>query len=123
MDTSFIPVDLSPKGTLERLDRFVWLTDLALPIPGTRRTIGVDAALSLLPGVGSLIGTGLSLYVVAEALRHRAPARLLGRMGLNIAIDTALGAIPILGFLFDFVFRANDRNMRLLREHLREIVR
>lgn len=123
MDASFITVDPSPRGTLRRLDRFVHLTDLALPIPGTRRTIGVDAVLSLVPGVGSLVGTGLSLYVLAEALRHRAPARLLGRMGLNIAIDTMLGAIPVLGFFFDFVFRANERNMKLLRSHLEEIVR
>lgn len=123
MDASFITVDPSPRGTLRRLDRFVHLTDLALPIPGTRRTIGVDAVLSLVPGVGSLVGTGLSLYVLAEALRHRAPARLLGRMGLNIAIDTMLGAIPVLGFFFDFVFRANERNLKLLRSHLEEIVR
>lgn len=123
MDASFITVDPSPRGTLQRLDRFVHLTDLALPIPGTRRTIGVDAVLSLVPGVGSLVGTGLSLYVLAEALRHRAPAQLLGRMGLNIAIDTMLGAIPVLGFFFDLVFRANERNMKLLRSHLEEIVR
>lgn len=123
MDASFITLDPSPRGTLQRLDRFVHLTDLALPIPGTRRTIGVDAVLSLVPGVGSLVGTGLSLYVLAEALRHRAPAQLLGRMGLNIAIDTMLGAIPVLGFFFDLVFRANERNMKLLRSHLEEIVR
>ncbi|MFM7253900.1 MAG: DUF4112 domain-containing protein [Ilumatobacteraceae bacterium] len=99
MDASFITVDPSPRGTLQRLDRFVYLTDLALPVPGTRCTIGVDAVLSLVP------------------------ARLLGRMGLNIAIDTMLGAIPVLGFFFDLVFRANERNTKLLRSHLEEIVR
>lgn len=121
MDAPFVSVDLTPKGTLDRLDRFVRLTDLAMPIPGTRRTIGLDAVLSLVPVVGSFIGTGLSLYLVAEALRHRAPLRLLANMGVNITIDTLLGAIPVMGFVFDFVFRANDRNMRLLRQHLEEL--
>lgn len=123
MDAPFVAVDLTPKGTLDRLDRFVWFTDLAVPVPGTRRTLGLDAVLSLLPGVGSLVGTGLSLYLVAEALRHGAPGRLLARMGLNIATDTLLGAIPVLGFFLDFVFRANDRNMTLLRQHLEERLR
>jgi hypothetical protein len=94
-----------------------------LPICRCRRSIGLDAVLSLIPGVGSLIGTGLSLYLIAEALRHGAPARLLGRMGTNILFDTLLGAIPVAGFFFDLMFRANDRNMRLLREHLEELIR
>jgi hypothetical protein len=123
MDEPLITIDLTPGGTLRRLERFVWFTDLALPVPGTRRSIGVDAMLSLIPGIGSIIGTGLSLYLVAEAARHGAPAKLLGRMGTNIAVDTLLGAIPVAGFFFDLVFRANDRNMRLLREHLEEVAR
>lgn len=123
MEEPLITIDLTPGGTLRRLERFVWFTDLALPVPGTRRSIGVDAMLSLIPGIGSIIGTGLSLYLVAEAARHNAPAKLLGRMGTNIAVDTLLGAIPVAGFFLDAVFRANDRNMRLLREHLEEVER
>jgi len=123
MNEPLSTVDLTPKGTLARLERFVWFTDMALPVPGSRRSIGLDAVLSLIPGVGSLIGTGLSLYLIAEALRHGAPARLLGRMGTNILFDTLLGAIPVAGFFFDLMFRANDRNMQLLREHLEELIR
>jgi hypothetical protein len=82
--------------------------------------VGVDGVLSLVPGLGTLVGTGLSLYVIGEALRHGVPARLLTRMGLNIAADTALGAIPVVGFLFDMVFKANQRNLTLLRQHLAE---
>ena len=121
--TSSIPIDLTPRGTLERLEWLAWFTDSALRIPGTRRTVGADGLLSLVPGVGSLLGTGLSLYVVGEALRHGAPPRVLGRMGLNIAADTLLGAIPVIGFLFDMGFKANQRNLALLRGHLRESVR
>ena len=108
---------------MERLEWLAWFTNSAVRIPGTRRTMGADGLLSLVPGVGSLVGTGMSLYVVGEALRHGAPARLLTRMGLNIAADTLLGAIPVVGFLFDMGFKANQRNLNLLRQHLQEIHR
>lgn len=116
-----IPLDLTRQGTLERLDFLAWFTDSAVRIPGTSRTIGADAFLSLIPGVGSFMGTGLSLYAVAEAIRHGAPARVLARMGLNIAADTLIGAIPVLGFFFDLVFKANQRNLALLRQHLKDL--
>ena len=120
MTSPSITLDLTPTGTLERLDWLVWFSDSALRIPGTGRTIGADGMLSLVPGVGSLVGTGMSLYVIGEALRHGVPARLLTRMGLNIAADTAMGAIPVVGFLFDMAFKANQRNLMLLRQHLAE---
>lgn len=120
MTSPSITLDLTPRGTLERLDWIAWFTDSAIRIPGTRRTVGADGVLSLVPGVGSLVGTGLSLYCVGEAIRHGAPARVLTRMGLNIAADTLMGAIPVVGFLFDMAFKANQRNLRLLKEHLQE---
>ena len=105
---------------MERLEWLAWFTDSAVRIPGTSRTVGADGFLSIIPGIGSLFGAALSLYVVAEAVRHGAPARLLARMGLNIAADTAVGAIPLVGFLFDMAFKANKRNLNLLREHLKD---
>jgi hypothetical protein len=123
MTSPSITLDLTPRGTMERLEWLAWFTDSAVRIPGTRRTIGADGFLSLVPGIGSLVGTGLSLYVVGEALRHGVPARLLTRMGLNIAADTVLGAIPVVGFFFDMFFKANQRNLNLLREHMREVHR
>ena len=123
MTSPTITIDLTPRGTLERLEWIAWFTDSAIRVPGTGRTIGADGVFSLVPGVGSLIGTGISLYVLAEALRHGAPPALLTRMGLNIAADTALGAIPVVGYLFDMGFKANQRNCNLLRQHLQEINR
>jgi len=123
MTSPSITLDLTPRGTMERLEWLAWFSDSAIRIPGTRRTIGADGVLSLVPGVGTLVGTGMSLYVVAEALRHGAPPQLLTRMGLNIAADTVLGAIPVVGFLFDMSFKANQRNLNLLREHMREVHR
>ncbi len=115
-----IPLDFSRQGALDRLEFLAWFTDSAIRIPGTSRTVGADAVLSLIPGIGSLMGTSLSLYVVAEAIRHGAPVRLLARMAGNIAIDTLAGAIPVIGFFFDLVFKANQRNLSLLRQHLKE---
>jgi hypothetical protein len=123
MTSPSITLDLTPQGTMERLEWLAWFSDSAVTIPGTRRSVGADGLLSLVPGVGSLVGTGMSLYVFGEALRHGAPARLLTRMGLNIAADTLLGAIPFVGFLFDMVFKANQRNVNLLRQYMREMHR
>ena len=111
---------LSPEATMDRLEWLAWFTDSAVRIPGTSRTIGADSLLSLIPGAGTFLGSGLSLYLLAEAFRHGAPPRLLTRMGLNIAADTAVGAVPVLGFFFDMFFKANQRNLGLLRAHLKE---
>jgi hypothetical protein len=109
---------LSREGTLDRLAALAWFMDSAIAIPGTRRTVGADAFLSFVPGIGSLAGTGISLYLLAEALRHGAPAGKLARMGANVAVDTALGAVPLIGPFFDMAFKANTRNLAILREHL-----
>lgn len=123
MTSPSITLDLTPQGTMERLEWLAWFSDSALRIPGTSRSVGADGVLSLVPGVGTLVGTGMSLYVIGEALRHGVPPRLLTRMGLNIAADTALGAIPVIGVLFDMAFKANTRNLNLLRQHLAETYR
>lgn len=112
---------LSHDATMSRLEWLAWFTDSAVRIPGTSRSIGADSMLSLIPGAGTFLGSGLSLYLLAEALRHGAPPRLLTRMGLNIAADTAVGAVPIAGFFFDMFFKANQRNLHLLRTHLQDI--
>lgn len=116
--TAAIDQLLSWKTTLERLDALAWFMDSAITIPGTRRTVGADAFLSFVPGIGSIAGTGISLYLIAEAVRHGAPTGALARMGANVAIDTALGAVPLLGPVFDLFFKANTRNLAILREHL-----
>lgn len=75
----------------------------------------------LVPGVGDLLTTGAGLYVLRVAFRQRLPAVVLARMLINLAIDTAVGAIPIVGDLFDLFFKAHRRNLRLLEErHLEQ---
>jgi hypothetical protein len=116
-----IHLDLTREGTLARLEWLSWFTDSAIRIPGTSRSFGADGLLSIVPGAGSLAGTGISLYLLAEAVRHGAPLPLLMRMGGNVAADMVLGAIPVIGFAFDMVFKANQRNLHLLREHMKGI--
>lgn len=114
-----ITLDLTRSGAMQRIEWLAWFTDSSIAIPGTSRSFGADALLSLIPGIGSLAGAGISLYIVAEALLHRAPAPLLARMGGNILLDALIGAIPVLGFFFDLAFKANQRNLNLLRAHVK----
>lgn len=109
---------LGEQATLRRLDALAHFMDSAIRIPGTSRRIGADGLLSFVPGVGSVAGSAISLYLLAEAFRLQAPKRTLARMGSNVALDMMLGAIPVIGPLFDFIFKANERNLRLLRRHM-----
>lgn len=99
---------------MARLRRVGWLLDNSIPIPGTRFHLGIDQIIGLVPGIGDLIGGVLSLYIIVEAWRLGVPRGLLARMGWNVAIDTLVGEIPLLGDLFDIAFKANIRNLALL---------
>jgi Domain of unknown function (DUF4112) len=99
-----------------RLDRLATLLDTALVIPGTRIRFGADALIGLVPAIGDAITTALSAYIVYEAHRLGAPTRLLARMIGNVALDTAITAVPVAGNVADVFFRANRMNIRLLRE-------
>jgi len=100
------------------VDQLVHWSDSALTIPGTRIRFGLDPIIGLLfPGGGDAVGGAVSLSVLVLALQNRLPVWVLWRMVINIALDAAVGSVPLLGDLFDFGFRANQRNMNLLREH------
>jgi hypothetical protein len=112
-------------GTIDRpriegLRRLGYLLDNSIPIPGTRFRIGWDALIGLIPGIGDLAGGALSLYIVLQSARLGAPRALLGRMAWNVALETAVGAIPLLGDLFDAGYKANLRNLALLQQHIEE---
>jgi hypothetical protein len=94
-----------------------WLDD-AIQIPGTKLRIGLDPLLGLIPGVGDAAGALLSAYLVLAAARLGAPAGVLGRMAVHLAVDAFVGAVPFFGDLFDFGWKANTRNLRLLEAWL-----
>jgi hypothetical protein len=100
---------------IARLEALAALLDTAIIIPGTNVRFGLDALIGLVPAVGDLITTGLSLYLVSEARALGAPRHLILRMLANTALDGLVGAVPLAGDVFDVMWRANRRNMALLR--------
>ena len=102
---------------VERLRRLAVLLDDSIPIPGTRFRIGVESIIGLIPGAGDLAGGAFSLYILLQAARMGVPRPLLVRMGTNLVIDVVVGAVPVLGDLFDAGFKANLRNLALLERH------
>lgn len=108
----------SPELTEKRLRRLAWLLDNSIPLPGGYR-IGVDGLIGLIPGFGDAAGALLSSYIVVEAGRLGASKSVLLRMAFNVFLETVIGTIPLAGDLFDFVYKANARNVRLLELHAR----
>jgi Domain of unknown function (DUF4112) len=104
--------------SVERLRRLAHLLDDRFSIPGTRYRIGLDGLIGLVPGIGDAATTLLALYIVLEARRLGVPVSKLGRMGLNVGVDAVLGAVPLVGDLFDVAWKSNRRNLRLLLDHL-----
>lgn len=103
---------------LTRVERLATLLDTAFVIPFTKFRFGVDGLFGLAPGLGDIVTTGLALYIVYEAHRIGAPKHVLARMLTNVALDGVIGAVPVAGDVFDVFWRANKRNVRILREHL-----
>jgi len=108
--------------TEKRLQRLAWLMDSSIPLPGGFR-IGLDGLIGLVPGIGDVAGAVVSSYIIVEAGRLGAPRSLLVRMGFNVLLETVVGAVPLLGDLFDFAYKANLRNVRLLDRYVRNPAR
>jgi hypothetical protein len=106
------------EGAVRRLDSLSYVLDNSIPIPGTNRRFGLDAVIGLVPGFGDAAGALMSAYIVVQAARLGAPASSLVRMVLNVGIEAVVGAIPFAGDLFDAWFKANARNVTLLRKEL-----
>jgi hypothetical protein len=106
------------EARIERLDGLSRLLDTAFVIPGTGIRFGVDAIIGIIPGVGDWAGVALSSLILIEAARIGIPPALLARMIGNVVIEGIIGYIPIVGDVIDVFWRANRRNMALLREHL-----
>jgi hypothetical protein len=110
------PDRTSREAALRRLDALSRLFDIAFLIPGTNVRFGVEAILRLIPGIGDAAASALSCWLLYEAHRLGVPPRIFARMLVNVAVEGIVGAIPIAGDAFDVAFRANRRNVRLLRD-------
>lgn len=115
---AIIPEVIEPDSALPAdlvaLRRFAYLMDEAVGVPGTRMRFGLDAALGLIPGIGDIIAGLLSGWIVIAAVRHRVPLLKVARMTVNILLDVGVGAIPLIGDVFDFFFEENVINLKTL---------
>lgn len=107
----------------ELLERLTRISDDLIRIPGTNIRIGTDPFIGLIPGVGDLMTTGLSVYIIYAAARIGAPTITLFKMIGNVFVDASLGAFPIVGDIFDFGWKANRKNMTLLKSLAPETLR
>src|SRR6187401_3634827 len=105
-----------PRG-LEVMRRWARVFDSAFRIPGTDIRFGIDPLLGLFPGLGDLASPVFSLFLLWHGARLRVPKVVLARMVLNALIDVAVGAVPVVGDLFDFAWKANTWNLALIEKH------
>jgi hypothetical protein len=110
--------ELTREQRLARLDAIAKLLDVAFIVPGTNIRYGIDGLIGLIPVVGDIITTAISLWVVREARALGAPWHVTMRMLGNVALDGVVGIVPVVGDAFDVMFRANIRNVRMLRKWL-----
>jgi hypothetical protein len=110
--------NLTREQRLARLDALAKLLDVAFIVPGTNVRYGIDGLIGLIPVVGDLITTAISLWLVREARALGAPWHLTMRMLGNVALDGVVGIVPLVGDAFDVMFRANVRNVKMLHRWL-----
>ena len=103
---------------LLRLKRLSHNLDEAFTLPGTERKIGIDPIIGLIPGGGDLIGGALSIYIMHAGIRMGMPRSVIIRMFGNIALEFIIGCIPIIGDLFDAMWKSNQRNVKLIEDSI-----
>lgn len=103
---------------LEQLHRFAFWLDEGIRLPGTRLRVGLDPMIGLVPCFGDAAGAVLAAVILAEAVRRGVSRFTLGRIAYNIVLDALLGAVPLVGDAFDFVWKANLRNVALIERHV-----
>lgn len=105
---------------LKWVERTSYLLDERFRIPGTRFRFGLDPILNLIPFAGDISGLILSAVLVFTMARHGVSRKVVILMTLNILIDFLVGAVPFIGQVFDFFYKANSRNISLLKKHYEE---
>lgn len=109
----------SREAALARMEALARLLDSAFAIPGTNQRVGLDAAIGVVPVLGSAVTAVLSAYIIVEARRLGLPRWKIARMVGNVAFDSVLGSVPIAGNIFDVFFKSNQRNVRIVLDHLK----
>lgn len=111
-------VSRDPQSVRNRVEAMEKVLERAFVIPGINKPIGLDSLVGLIPVVGDIATALMGAYIVWEARNLGMSKVQLTRMAANVGIDTALGAIPFAGDLFDFLWRSNSRNLKIVIKHL-----
>jgi hypothetical protein len=113
-----LPTGNDPVSIRRRVEALEQVLERSFRIPGVNYPVGLDAIVGLVPVVGDLITAAMGAYIVWEGKNLGMPKWKLWRMAGNVAVDTAIGAVPLVGDAFDLVFRSNTRNLKIIRKHL-----
>lgn len=113
-----LPSGTDPASVRARVAMLERLLERSFTIPGVNMPVGLDAIIGLVPVLGDVVTTALGAYVVWEAKNLGLPKWQLARMGANVLLDTAIGAIPLVGDAADVLFRSNSKNLKILIRHL-----
>jgi hypothetical protein len=106
------------QADIDEVETIAWLLDNSIPVPGTGRRIGIDAVIGFVPGLGDMLSGLVGVLIVARAAALGLPRVVVARMLFNVAIDFVIGAVPVAGDAFDLWFKANARNVALMRAYL-----
>jgi len=113
-----LPTGSDPASIRQRVEAMELLLERSFRVPGLNMPIGLDALVGLIPVLGDVVTTALGAYMVWEARNLNMPRWKLARMGGNVAFDTVLGLVPLVGDAADFLYRSNTRNLRIIKKHL-----
>lgn len=112
------PLGSDAVSVRQRVEAMERLLERSFDVPGINRPVGLDAIIGLVPVLGDLVGAGLGLYIVWEARNLGMSKWHITRMLANIGFDTAVGSVPVVGDVFDFLFRSNSRNLKIISKYL-----
>lgn len=107
-----------PASIRRRIEAMEAMLEGLFVIPGTNRRVGLDSLVGLIPVIGDLATAAMGAWIVWEARNLGMPKWQLARMAANVGFDTLVGAIPFAGDVFDFLFKSNTKNLRIIRRHL-----
>ena len=113
-----VPTGTDPVSIRKRIEAMEHLLERSLVVPGTKYPIGLDTIIGFVPVLGDIVTAAMAAYIVWEAKNLGLPRWKLWRMMGNVAIDSAVGAVPIVGDAFDIVYRSNTKNLRIVKKHL-----
>ncbi|NOU03017.1 MAG: DUF4112 domain-containing protein [Novosphingobium sp.] len=116
--TAALPTGTDPQSVRQRVEALERLLEGLIEVPLLGRKVGLDALVGLVPGIGDAVTAAMGLYLVWEARNLDMPRWQVWRMLGNVGIDALVGAVPVAGDLFDFLYRSNTKNLKIIRKHL-----